>query len=179
MGFFRDLLRKANGQSDDSEMQRILEKLRTQIGMLQALAIRMDEINDSDDDISLFAYLQLDLLGFSLHIASADNVLEQSEVDAINVFLGADFSYSDCKSLIEDGGLGSASFNSTIPPSFKLLTEFAKYAEGDAKRFAANLIDTYRVLGMAIAAVDGDFDTRERQNLENYISMLERYAMRL
>ena len=179
MGFFRDLLRKANGQTNDAEMQRILEKLRIQIEMLQSFALAMDAENDSDDDISLFVCLQLDLLSFALHIASSDNVLEQSEVNAINAFLGSDFSYSECKSLIEEGGLGSAVFNSTIPTSFKLLTEFAKYADGDAKGFAASLIYTYKVLGTAIAAVDGDFDAREKQNLDSYISRLEQYAERI
>ena len=179
MGFFKDMLRKANGQQTDSEIQQALLGLRDQIHSLQAFALTLDAANDSSDDISLFAFLRLDLLSFSLHIASSDNVLEPEEVQAINVFLGMDMSYSEAKSMIEDLGLGSAAFNRTMPASFMMLTQLAKGAEADAARFANSLISTYQNLGTVIARIDGSFDSREQTDLNNYIDMLKRYARTL
>lgn len=179
MGFFKDVLRKASGQPTESEVNRALNNLRERIFMLQAFALSLDEANDSDDDISLFVFLRMDLLSFSLHIASSDNMLDANEVKAINAFLGMDMSYSECKSMIEDLGLGSALFNRTLPASFQILTEMAKYAEADAIKFAEGLIATYEQLGIVIAKVDGDFDAREQRDLDNYINMLKRYARTL
>lgn len=179
MGFFKDMLRKANGQPTDSEVSRALNGLRDRIHMLQAFAISLDEANDSDDDISLFFFLRLDLLSFSLHIAASDNVLEPNEVDAINAFLGMEMSYSECKSMIEDLGLGSAAFNRALPASFQILTEMARNSDAGARKFANSLIDTYEQLGIVIASIDGDFAASERRDLNNYIDMLRRYASTL
>ena len=141
MGFFKNMLRRASGMPTDSEVSRSLNNLRDRVHTLQAMAIAMDAENDSSDDLSLFVFLRMDLLSFSLHIAQSDNVLEQKEVDAINVFLGMDMSFAQCK----------------MPDA---------------------LIATYEQLGIVIASIDGDFDARERRDLDDYISMLKRYAAR-
>lgn len=178
MGFFKNMLRRASGMPTDSEVSRSLNNLRDRVHTLQAMAIAMDAENDSSDDLSLFVFLRMDLLSFSLHIAQSDNVLEQKEVDAINVFLGMDMSFAQCKMLIEDLGLGDKDFNASVPASFKILTEVAKGSTAGARKFADALIATYEQLGIVIASIDGDFDARERRDLDDYISMLKRYAAR-
>ena len=178
MGFFKNMLRRANGMPTDSDVSRALNNLRERVHALQGMALALDAENDSSDDLSLFFFLRMDLLSFSLHIAQSDNILEQKEVDAINVFLGMDMSYADCKTLIEDLGIGDKDFNASVPASFKILTEMAKGSSVGARKFADALITTYEQLGIVIASIDGDFDARERSDLNDYISMLKRYATR-
>lgn len=176
MGFFSDMLRKASGMPTESEVRRSLNALRDQILSLQGFAIALDEANNSNDDLSLFVCLRLDLLSFSLHIASSDDYLRPSEVNAINAFLGMDMTYEECKAMIERTELSTAEFNSSVPPSFVILAQMAKEVEADAVRFADAMIKTYKNLGYVIASIDGDFDARERRDLDNYIAMLERYV---
>ena len=178
MGFFKNMLRRANGMPTDSDITRSLNNLRDRVHALQAMALAMDAENDSSDDVSLFVFLRLDLLSFALHIASSDNYLDQKEVDAINVFLGMDMSYAQCKTLIEEAGLGDKDFNASVPSSFKILTEMARGTSAGPARFADALISTYEQLGIVIGSIDGDFDARERRDLDDYIAMLKRYAAR-
>lgn len=177
MGFFRDTLRRAQGLPTESDISLALNALREQIALLNALALTLDASNpSSDDDMSLFLALRIDLMNFALHIASSDGVLEPNEVEAINSFLGMDLSYNDAKFAIEELGLGGHAFVRELPASFQILTEIARGSDADAKEFTMSLINTYRNLGSVIAMVDGDVDPREKQDLDRYINMLERYA---
>jgi len=177
MGFFKDVLRRAQGLPTEGDIQDSLNGLRKQIVMLNVLAMALDEANPStDDDINLTFALRMDLMNFALHIASSDGVLEESEVDAINAFLGTDLSYTECKYAIDEMGLGSHMFSRELPVSFQILTQIAHQSDADAKQFANSLINTYRKLGAVIAMVDGEVDPREKQDLDRYIAMLDRYA---
>lgn len=177
MGFFKDLVRRMQGLPTEKDVRNALDALQKQIIMLNALAMSLDELNPPDDNgISLTFALRMDLMNFALHIASSDGVLEPSEVDAINAFLGTNLSYSECKFAIEEMGLGSHAFSRELPISFEILTRIMIGADIDGRKFADNLISTYRNLGAVIARVDGEVDPREMQNLDRYIGMLERYA---
>lgn len=177
MGFFKDLVRRAQGLPTEKDFQNALDALQNQIIMLNALAVSLDKINCSDSNaMNLTFALRMDLMNFALHIASSDGILEPSEVDAINSFLGTNLSYSECKFAIDEMGLGSHMFSRELPVSFEILTQIAVDVDADAKKFADNLIGTYRNLGAVIAMVDGEVDVRETQDLNRYISMLERYA---
>ncbi|MGI6105762.1 MAG: hypothetical protein ACOYD7_06210 [Raoultibacter sp.] len=86
MGFFGNILRKAQGLPTDSEVAQSLDNLKAQIAAMNALADSLDAINSDADDVNLGMALRLDMMNFALHIASSDGVLEPSEVDAINLF---------------------------------------------------------------------------------------------
>lgn len=176
MGFFKDLLRKSQGLPTDSEIQQAMNGLRMQIKNLNILADGLDAINNSNDDIRLGPALRLDLLNFSLHIAASDGILDKSEVDAINLFLGSNFSFSECKRVIEELGLGSVAFTRELPISFQILTELSRVFDVNAREFAENMISTYIALGSVIASVDGNVSASEQQDLDRYINMLKRYA---
>lgn len=176
MGFFKDILCKSLGLPTDSEFNQALNGLRSQIARLNVLADGLDILNDSDDDLKLGFALRLDLLNFALHIAASDGRLEQSEVDAINSFLGVNLTYSECKTAIEDLGLGSIAFTRELPISFRILTELSRDADVNTRDFANSMISAYQGLGQVISMVDGEVSQSEHDDLDRYINMLKRYA---
>ena len=179
MGFFSDMMRRAQGLPTESDVRMALQGLQNQIMMLTNMADAMDSAAAGTEFEDTFGFaLRFDLMNFALHIAAADGVLEPSEVQAINMMLGSDFTYGQCKKAIEEQGLGSDELSYGMPRSFMLLTAFAHGTtpSAKAKEFSESLISTYEALGLVIANVDGDFDESEQRDLERYISMLRMWA---
>lgn len=90
--------------------------------------------------------------------------------------MGYNFTYAECKAAIETLGLGGPAFSRTLPVSFQILTQVCLDVDAEARKFASALIGTYQNLGSVIAMVDGDVSPQEKQDLDRYINMLERYA---
>lgn len=174
MGFFRDILRKSQGLPTDSEISQGVSALRIQIAKLMLCADGLDAVNNYSSDINLGFALRVDLLSFSLHIAASDGVLEESEVAAINCFLGINMPYDECKRAIE--GLGIDTLTHRIPLSFQMLTEEARSVDLNPRKYADMMIATFQALGQIIAMVDGEIAESERQDLNHYINKLKEFA---
>ena len=175
MGFFSKLMGRQE-PSPQEVMARSIGNLQGRIAALYGLASAIDTECGLSDEFGLSACLRMDLLSFALHIAASDGVLEPSEVIAINGLLGSNFSYADCKEIIETTEFASKSFNQTPPATFTLLSEVARGHEIGARGFAKAMVATYEEIGMIVSMIDGEVDSRERRNLEDFVSMLNRQA---
>lgn len=176
MGFFSKLMGKP---SPEEEVARAIGNLQGRIAALYGLAYTIDEECGLAGAMSISSFLRLDLLSFALHIAASDDVLEPTEVIAINGLLGSDFSYADCKEMIESTDFATKSFHQVLPATFKMLPEVARGHEIGVRGFAKTLAMTYEEIGIVISAIDGDVDPRERRNLDDYVRMLNDYANKL
>ena len=174
MGFFSRLM-GVQGNSSQQELARAVSNLIARIDILYSLAHDMDVDYGFSGVYSISSSVRMDLLSFALHIAASDGVLEQNEVNAINTLLSANFTYADCKEIIEETDFATKGFNSLVPITFKLLTELAKAHPDIAREFAEGLASTYREIGLVVAAADGYIDSRERRNLDDFTDMLYRY----
>lgn len=176
MGLFRDMARKVQGLPTDSEIRQALNDLQIRIHAFQMLADNLDSAAGVRSEEGLGFAVRMDLLNFSLHIASSDGRLDPKEVDAINQFLDLRLTYYECKGLIEKLGLGSNTFNSDLPMSFQTLGSIVKITDAEPRKFANSMIAIYEHLGLVISSVDGDFSETERRDLDRYISRMKSYA---
>lgn len=175
MGFFKDLVLKANGLPTEAE-QKKQDALKMQVASLYVLAQAIDNEVDFEDDVTLLNALQFDLLNFAMFIASADGHIDQSEIDAINEFLGMNLTRQQCDLLTRDSPIGSKEATEGIPESFMMLSACADLSGIDAREFALGMVITYFLLGDIIASADGYADAKERAEVAGYARKLQALA---
>ncbi len=172
MGLFRDLYNAATGRNI---VEQTFQQLRTDIAALQAGAHMLDEkCLSNKSGYGLLEVLTADLVYYALMIADSDYVIDSAEVEAINAFMGTSITKADCESLARSMRYELAGMKNEVPLSFKILTDGPDRYE--ARKFAKDMITVYEDLGICIASIDGNVDSRELKNMQEYTAMLKRYA---
>ncbi len=176
MGFFSNLYNAAAGKVSD----KVSGSVRSKIASLQSAAETFDrKYSLQSKGVNMWAMITSDLVLYALMIADSDYDIDYDEIRSINKMLGLDLSYSQYQSLIREMGKSWESFSREVPLTMRILIpEIAMSSVVDARMFAKHLIEIYDDLGFIVSAADGDVDSRELINKQNYVAMLKRYASR-
>ena len=164
MGLFSDLKNRVLGMPTKSEVRQTLAQLRTSIANLYSSADKTDRECGTN-----FGYLiRLDLLMFSLHIANSDDRLDAREVEAINYLLLADFSYEECKRILDKNADGIRYYTSNVPTTFEEIASSPDIPSDFLRMFVV----VYAGIGTVISASDGEISKSEEQDILDFTDML-------
>jgi len=167
MGLF-----KKNPQ-DVMPAQADLEKLRVKILGAYAMCDVFDAEMLKDSYKSLRQCAEDDLMRFAMTVADADVEIEKEELAALNMIFGTNITIDSAAALL---GKNGEAFTDFMPDSFIILRDY--YDTGLDMTIADCLYEIYEELGEMISRSDGEIERDEKWEINSFLALLRRYAVR-
>lgn len=156
--------------------QDVIDGLKSAIGVLRNVCQSVDEqglVRSFDSSSFMVETYNSDLIKFMLYLTASDGGVADAEAAMISELLDTKIEAAQCVDIIQQAGIYSTEFESTVPVSFQMITLVGRDIFG--QDLGQGLYNLYQGIGQAIVLSDDAVHPQEAEDLNIYLNTLQSY----